>query len=122
MKIKALTVLIALCICTPAFSNPYTYRVIEKQDISYGATKRMVYRIYLNTQINPDQTQMKETAQQIWKDGNQKWKEFTVFMIFGEIKNFDSGAYGIAELTPSGMSSFRINDVPLQMLELEKKK
>ncbi|MBI9019999.1 MAG: hypothetical protein JEZ10_01920 [Verrucomicrobia bacterium] len=119
MRIQAFAVLIALSTCLSAFSDPYTYRVLEKQDISYGATKRMVYRIYLNTETNPDQTRMEETAKQIWTTGNQKWNEFTVFMIFGEIKNFNSGAYGIAEFSPLGRTSFQINDVPLKMLELQ---
>lgn len=99
--------------------EPYAYRVMEKQDTSYGGTKRMVYRLYLNTQVAPDQDRMKATAEQVWRDGNRRWNEFTVFMIFGQIKDFNAGAYGIAEFTPSGLIDFQINSVPLQMLDLE---
>jgi hypothetical protein len=64
---------------------------------------------------------MKATAQQVWQNETRKWDEFTVFMIFGQIKDFNAGAYGIAEFTPSGMADFSVNEVPLQMLELEAK-
>jgi hypothetical protein len=118
MKIAAYTLVVAFVVCASVSgAEPYTYRVMEKQDTSYGATKRMVYRLYLNTQSSPDQDRMKATAEQVWRDGNQRWNEFTVFMIFGQIKDFNAGAYGIAEFTPSGLSDFRINTVPLQMLE-----
>ena len=120
MKIAVYTLVVAFSVCASVFgAEPYTYRVMEKQDTSYGAIKRMVYRLYLNTQATPDQDRMKATAEQVWRDGNRRWNEFTVFMIFGQIKDFNAGAYGIAEFTPSGLSDFRINTVPLQMLELE---
>lgn len=120
LKITAYTLVAAFTVCASASgAEVYTYRVMEKQDTSYGATKRMVYRLYLNTQTTPDQDRMKATAEQVWRNGNQRWNEFTVFMIFGKIMDFNAGAYGIAEFTPSGLSDFRINTVPLQMLELE---
>lgn len=120
MKIVAYTLAALLAVCASASgAELYTYRVMEKQDISYGATKRMVHRLYLNTQTTPNQDRMKATAEQIWRNGNRRWNEFTVFMIFGQIKDFNAGAYGIAEFTPSGLSDFRINTVPLQMLNLE---
>jgi len=122
LKIAAYALVAAFAACACAFASgaeSYTYRVVEKQDTSYGATKRMVYRLYLDTQTTPDQDRMKATAEQVWRNGNQRWNEFTVFMIFGKIKDFNAGAYGIAEFTPSGLIDFRINTVPLQMLELE---
>ena len=123
MKIAICTLVAFMALCESASgAEPYTYRPMEKQDTSYGATKRMVYRVYLNTQGTPDQDRMKATAERIWRDGNRRWNEFTVFMIFGQIKNFDTGAYGIAEFKPSGMTEFRINKVPLQMLEITREK
>lgn len=122
MKFVAYTLVVAFAFCVFASgAEPYTYRVMERKDTSYGATKRMVCRIYLDTQATPNQDRMKATAEQVWRDGNQKRNEFTVFMIFGKIKDFNAGAYGIAEFTPSGLSDFQINTVPLQMLELETK-
>ena len=119
---KTSIILLSMCICVPTlFAEPYSFNLIKKRDVSYGATKRMVYSIYLDTESTPSEERMKETAQQIWKNGNQRWNEFTVWMIFGPIKNFDTGAYGIAEFTPSGLKEFQINDIPLQMLELESK-
>ncbi len=80
----------------------------------------MTVSVYLNTDAVPEEDRMVETAKQIWKKEKTKWREFTVFMIFGELENFNYGAYGIAEFTPSGLKEFRVNDAPLQMLELKK--
>jgi hypothetical protein len=120
MKTVAYTLIVVLLVCASAFgAEPYPYRLMDKQDTSYGGTKRMVYRVYLNTQTLPDHERMKATAKQAWQDGNRKWNEFIVLMIFGQLKDFNAGAYGIAKFTPSGMIDFRVNDVPLQMLEAE---
>jgi hypothetical protein len=120
MKTVAYTLIVVLLVCALAFgAEPYTYRLMDKQDTSYGGTKRMVYRVYLNTQSIPDNERMKATANQVWQDGNRKWNEFTVFMIFGKLKDFNAGAYGIVKFTPSGMSELLVNNVPLQMLELK---
>lgn len=101
-------------------AEPYAYRTIGTRDVSYNDNDRMVYEIYLKTDTIPDENRMKATARQIWKNGNLKWDQFTVFMIFGEIKDFSSGgAYGVCEFTSSGMTKFFINDVPLQMLKLK---
>lgn len=99
-------------------AQPYSYTLLEQEDISYAAAKRMVYRIYLDTTEVPDIDRMKGTAAQVWRSGNRKWNEFTVFMIFGPIKDFSAGAYGIAEFNPSGLTDFRINKVALQMVKL----
>lgn len=63
---------------------------------------------------------MRETARLIWLPESSRWKGLTIFMIFGEIEDFSSGAYGIAEFTPSGLTEFRTNDTPLTMLKLKK--
>jgi hypothetical protein len=102
----------------PAGNEPYAFRVMEKEDVSYGSTKRMVYRIYLNTETTPDLARMQSTAQGIWYEGNTGWNELTVFMIFGRIQDFSAGAYGIAEFNTTGLISFRTNQMPLQMLDL----
>ncbi|MFO7821358.1 MAG: hypothetical protein R6V56_04815 [Lentisphaeria bacterium] len=103
-------------------ATPYTYRVVKKRYSSYANTKRMVYSVYLNTQQTPDQERMRATAQQIWRNGNKKWDDFIVQMIFGPIENFDTGAYGIADFSPSGIVDFSINEVPLKMLAYNEKK
>jgi hypothetical protein len=69
----------------------------------------------------PERDRMQATALQVWQDGNQKWNEFTVFMIFGQIKDFNAGAYGIAEFSAAGLSGFQINETPLVMLDLDAK-
>jgi len=96
----------------------FDYQLKGREDISHKDTPRMVVRVYLETDKMPSKERMIETAKQIWSKEQKAWKEFTVFMIFGEIKDFDSGAYGIAEFTPVGLKEFRVNDTPLQMIEL----
>ena len=63
---------------------------------------------------------MKLTANKIWKAQASKWQQVTVFMIFGEIENFNSGAYGIAEFNKTGLTSFEVNKAPLRILKLKK--
>ena len=100
------------------------YALLQTQDISYGNTKRVAYRIHLDTATAPSPQQMKETAATLWVENRcipnttRAWDECTVFMIFGEMEDFAYGAYGIAEFTPDGLASFKVNKTPLQMLEL----
>ena len=101
-------------------AEPYPAEIRGRRDISVGGKSRLVHELYLKTTGVPDEHRMRETAIRAWESGNQHWSEFTVFMIFGEIENFNAGAYGIAEFTPSGLKEFRLNDVPLRMLELKK--
>lgn len=99
---------------------PYDHTVVETEDVSYAGTPRKVVRIRLVTSILPTEERMRATATLIWRSESKRWDEFTVFMIFGEISDFNSGAYGIAEFTPSGLKDFKINDTPLRMLKLKK--
>ena len=104
----------------PKVAETYSYQIEERENISYKDTPRMVVRVYLETDETPTKERMIATAKQIWTDEDKSWKEFTVFMIFGEIENFNSGAYGIAEFTPSGLKEFRVNETPIKMLEMRK--
>jgi hypothetical protein len=103
----------------PVTQSPYRYEVIERTDISYKSTPRMKVSVQLETADLPTKDRMIDTATKIWMDGNRHWKEFTVFMIGGGIRDFKCGAYGIAEFTPAGLKEFKINDVPLKMMKME---
>jgi len=86
--------------------KPYEYTEIEREDVSYAATPRMTVRIKLLTDTKPDRERMIITAKEIHSNASDKWKEFTVFMIYGEMENFNYGAYGAAEFTPEGLKEF----------------
>ena len=118
----ALAMLFLLCGVLWA-SEPYSFRIIKKEDTSYGSYKgqsgsqRVVYRIYLNTNSMPDKERMKATAQKIWEEGNnRRLEDLTVFMIFGKMKDFSEGAYGIANFNRSGLYNFSTNDYILQLI------
>lgn len=96
----------------PKASNVLDYVVVEKKDVSYANTPRMIYRIVLKVADVPLEEQMKETASYIWKDGNKNWKEFTVFIY---LPGMDTGdfAYAIAEFRPYGLKEFKMQTFTL---------
>ena len=97
----------------------YKYSIMEIEDTSYLGNARCVIRVKLLTDYVPSEQLMKLTANKIWKAHALEWQEVTVFMIFGEIENFKSGAYGIAEFNKAGMTSFEVNKAPLRILKLK---
>ena len=88
-------------------SDILNYTVVEKKDISYANTPRMVYRVMLDVADIPLEVQMKKTAAYIWENGNKQWKEFTVFMYLPEM-NTQGLALGIGEFRPTGLKEFKI--------------
>lgn len=51
---------------------------------------------------------MKNTAINIWENGNKSWKEFTVFIYLPEM-NSGLTAYGVGEFNNNGLVSFDKN-------------
>lgn len=100
-------------------SQPTTYKTIEKQDVSYLGKSRMVYRIIIQSNKLPSEQELKEISNAIWKKGNTKWDEFTVFSYMPGM-NTGSTAYSVAEFRPSGMIDFNINDYALIGTKWEK--
>ena len=98
----------------------YKYTIMKIEDTSYLGNARCVIRVKLLTDDVPSEQLMKLTANKIWKAQASKWQQVTVFMIFGEIENFNSGAYGIAEFNKAGLTSFEVNKAPLKILKLKK--
>jgi hypothetical protein len=88
------------------------YRVIEKHDTSYANTPRMTYRIVCDVDKLPESERMKATAEQVWRSGNQQWKQFTVFMYLSDMDTHDA-AYAVGEFTPNGLQDFRVQDYSL---------
>lgn len=91
---------------------PLSYSVVGHEDTSYLNTPRMVYRVVLEVEKVPDKETMKEAAIKIWKYGNKKWEEFTVFMYLPEM-NTKGVAYGIGSFTPKGLKEFKIMEFSL---------
>ena len=80
----------------------------------------MTYRVMLSVDKLPSEHQMKQVASKLWKNGNTKWKEFTIFFYLTGMAT-DDIAYGIANFTPRGLDSFNINDFALQFYPKWKK-
>ena len=88
------------------------YKIVEKEDISYAMTPRLVVRVMVNVEKIPTKAELKRIAEAIWTDGNTHWAEFTVFLYLPEM-DIHSAAYGIGEYRPSGLKEFRIQDYVL---------
>ncbi len=81
------------------------YEIVEKKDISYLNTPRMVYRILLNVDIVPTDEEIKEISKKIWENGNKHWKEFTEFFYLPDM-DVNGSAYCTSEYTDTGLKSF----------------
>ncbi len=95
-------------------TKPLKYTVVERQDISYLGTPRMVFRVVVETNRIPSEAELKEIAIQLWRDGNKHWKEFTVFMYLPYM-DIHSIAYGIGEFRPQGLKEFEIQDFAIDI-------
>ncbi len=89
-----------------------SFKIIEKSDVSYQGRSRMVYRVRLNVNKIPSDDDIKKVSNSIWKNGNTRWDEFTVFTYLPEM-NTGSTAYGVAEFRRSGLTNFNTNDIAL---------
>ena len=103
-------------------SNILNYTIVEKKDISYANTPRMLYRVVLDvTDIPLDlEVQMKRTASYIWENGNKHWKEFTIFMYLPGM-NTSGSALVIAEFRPYGLKLFKVQGIVLSGTKWEEK-
>lgn len=84
------------------------YSIIERNDVSYLNTPRMVHRIVLNVDSIPSDKSIKEFAIKLWNNGNRKWKEYSVFIYLPEM-NTQSFAYAIGEFRPDKIKYFEVN-------------
>jgi len=113
VKIFLISLIITSCVSnSEKKSEILNYTISEKQDISYLNTPRMVYHIILNVDSIPTVNEMKNTAISIWENGNQNWKEFTVFLYLPEM-NTGMMAYGIGEFNQDGLIKFEKNETSL---------
>ena len=88
------------------------HEVVERKDYSYVGTSRMSYRVLMNVERIPSEEAIRRLANRIWRDGNTRWDEFTVFMYLPEM-NTQSVAYATAKFTPRGMSKCSTNKYSL---------
>ena len=90
------------------------YRVAEREDVSYGNASRMVYRVVVNVRRIPKKIQLNKLALYLWKDGNRKWDEFTIFIYLPGM-NLKSMAYAVAEFRPDGLKELKVQEVALMV-------
>jgi uncharacterized protein YgiM (DUF1202 family) len=86
------------------------YKIVERQDTSSGGTQRMVCRVLVEIDHKPSKTQLKHLATKLWRSGNTRWEEFFVFMYLPGM-NTEGFAYGVAEFQPSGLKTFRVQNI-----------
>lgn len=84
------------------------FKIVEKKDISYPGTLRMIYKVVFNVTKLPSNIDMEIVAKEIWNNNNKKWKEFTVFMYLSEM-DIKMAAYGIWEFNQMGLVDFSKN-------------
>lgn len=113
--------ILSSCVSNTEKTKILNYTISEKEDISYLNTPRMVYRIILNVDSIPTETDMKNTAISIWENGNKNWKEFTTFLYLPEM-NTGMMAFGVGEFNPNGLVKFEKNEVALYETKWEIKK
>ena len=102
--IVLISLILISCLSNPK-QKPETlkYHLVSRQvnsDIS-----KMAYRIMLDVDSLPTDEKMRNTATSIWKNGNQKWKEFSVSMYLSDM-NTESTEYVVGNFNKDGLSSF----------------
>ena len=97
---------------TAQVQSDLDYRIVAREDISYAGTPRMVFRVMLEVAEIPTESSIRALAEELWKNGNKNWKEFTVFFY---LPTMDTSflAYGIAEYRPHGLKDFDISTLSL---------
>jgi len=121
LKIILISLVFTSCVSKTEETKILNYTVAEKEDISYLNTPRMTYRIILNVDSIPKETDMKNTAINIWENGNKDWEEFTTFLYLPEM-NTGMMAFGIGEFNPNGLVKFEKNEASLYGTKWEIKK
>jgi len=101
--------------------NTLRFNIVERKDISFLNTPRMVYRVVVDVNNIPTKEQLKNIAIAIWEDGNKKWQEFTIFLYLTGM-DYQGFAYGIAEFKPTGLFKFDIIDSALLDTKWDKTK
>lgn len=96
------------------------YQIAKTQDISFMNTPRMVYRIMLDVDTIPTNTEMRNTASYLWENGNRNWEEFTVFLYLPYMST-ESIAYGVGEFNKNGLVTFTKNEDALYGTKWESK-
>jgi len=93
-------------------SSLLPYKIVKKEDQSYQGKSRMTYRVLVDVKSKPTEDELKEIAHEIWKNGNQSWGEFTVFLYLPDM-NTNSMAYGISNYTRTRFLDFKIQEYSL---------
>ena len=118
---KLFSIILISLLLASCQSNVLKFEIVKKQNISYLNTPRMVNRIVLDVNSLPTKQEVENTATSIWKDGNETWKEFTVFIYLPEM-NTEQMAYGVGEYNENGLVYFYINKDALLGTKWEIKK
>jgi len=105
---------------TPTATNTSpVFTIKNKKDISFAGKSKMVYRIILNNNTLPSELVMKNIGNQLWKDGNTKWNDFTVFIYLTGM-NSTGAAYGVCNFNEKGLINFMTNKYSLYGTKWEK--
>jgi hypothetical protein len=95
------------------------YEIVEKKDISFAGTTRMVYRIILKLDRLPSKKELETLSFNIWKNGNQQYSEFTIFSYMPGMDAY-STAFGVSEFKSSGLEYITLNEGALWGTKWEK--
>jgi hypothetical protein len=78
------------------------FKIVEKRDESDAGVSRMTYRVFLDVNRLPSESNIASTALEIWRNGNEGWKEFTIFMYLPGMSTTQT-AYAAAEFRQGGL-------------------
>ncbi len=84
------------------------YSILERKDTSYARVKRKVFRVQLNVQGVPSESQVRSVSQKVHEDYGRGLDLFTVFSY---LPNMDTQgvAFGIAEWKSGRLDRFSVN-------------
>ena len=86
-----------------------SYRVLERQDVSYLNTPRMVCRVMVDTTGKPSRADLMPIAETLNNRDGAGLAEFTVFFYLPGM-NPHHAAYAVAEFKGTDLDSFTVNE------------
>lgn len=98
-------------------AEPVPYEVVSKQVAGDFTSSKMIWKVVLASEGIPSSDQIKNTVTGMWRDGNNLWSRFVVFVYLPEME-IEDAAYCIAEFFHGGLGSFTIQDFALQDVEV----
>ncbi|MBD3321221.1 MAG: hypothetical protein GF350_09020 [Chitinivibrionales bacterium] len=103
------------------FADTLSYTIIDQQVLGNFVSSKFIMKALVNVEELPSGSNMKTTAEAIWKDGNTLWNNFTLFLYLPGM-NHEGAAYCFCEFSHGGLQKYEVQKFAIKGTRWEKKK